>query len=228
MRKVRGLENPDLAAVPPECRCGNPFPHRPAIHHCALPNDPVTTALRATQQRDHAAFARLYRLTARTMFRQCHGICRDYHATQDIVAEAYVSIWRNAGQWDAARGSALAWMSSIARHRAIDWRRGQLAQPFEARPLPDRADPAPDAETRLLSSEQAERLARCVDTLSAAQRDAIRLSFYGGLSYSEVADQTGVSLPTAKSWIRRGLQRMRADLDHDAEPLELIIGPTPA
>jgi RNA polymerase sigma factor (sigma-70 family) len=121
------------------------------------------------------------------------------------------------------RGTSLAgqapmtWLATIARNRAIDWRRASGRRPvLSAENLPEPADDAPLASDRLVQEESGRRLHDCLQRLGDTQREAIRTAFFEGLSYSELAERRGVPLGTAKSWIRRGLLSLRECLDDDA------------
>jgi RNA polymerase sigma factor (sigma-70 family) len=82
--------------------------------------------------------------------------------------------------------------------------------------LPERPDPAPLASDAMLMAEDGQRLQLCLEGLSGEQRDAIRTAFFDGITYAELAERRGVPQGTVKSWIRRGLQRLRTCLDDGA------------
>ncbi|HEX8420457.1 MAG TPA: sigma-70 family RNA polymerase sigma factor, partial [Sphingomonas sp.] len=118
--------------------------------------------------------------------------------------------------WEPGRASPITWLATIARNRAIDWRRAQTVR--RASPIddaPDIADDAPDAESSLLSDEAAHRLHHCLDELEVRQRTAIRTAFFDGVTYAELADRSNVPLGTMKSWVRRGLGRLKDCLNAD-------------
>lgn len=183
------------------------------------PADPAEAArahlaalLARAGEEDRAAFAELYSLTAAKLFGICVRICGQRQAAEDVLQEIYVTIWRRAGTYQRARGSPIAWLASIARNRAIDWHRAQHpAAP--AGPVEDIADPQPDGETLLLLDEHERRLHGCLEGLEPNQRETIRAAFFGGFTYAELAERQGVPLGTAKSWVRRGLLRLRGCLD---------------
>ena len=173
-------------------------------------------ALAGTAEEDRAAFAEVYRLTARKLFGICLRICGTRQAAEDVLQEIYLTIWRRAGAYDPGRASPITWLATIARNRAIDWRRSHHLAPVEDDTalafLPDLA-PRPGDE---LIIEQEHRLLQgCLDTLDADCRDAIRTAFFGGLSYAELAEQRGVPLGTMKSRVRRSLLKLRECLGDD-------------
>ena len=176
----------------------------------------LVEALVATGEEDRAAFATLYALTSAKLFGVCLRICGDRGAAEDVLNEVYLTIWRRAGAFEPGRASPISWLATIARNRAIDRRRSAgrtVAMPLEN--APDVADDAPSAEDRLVQSEADRQLHLCLDQLDGKQRGAIRSAFFGGLTYAELAERDNVPLGTMKSWVRRGLQRLKDCLRDD-------------
>lgn len=173
----------------------------------------LTVALAGTAAEDRAAFRELYRLTSAKLFGICVRICGDRQAAEDVLHDVYLIVWRRAAGFDPGRGHPLAWLATIARNKAIDWRRSKGvagAVTFDDVPL---ADPATAADEGLIEAETVRRLHACLEELEERQREAIRTAFFGGLVYAELAAQLAVPLGTVKSWIRRGLLRLRDCLD---------------
>lgn len=170
-------------------------------------------ALTRTGEQDRQAFRDVYALTSAKLFGICLRICGERHAAEDVLHEVYLTIWKCAGAWEPGRSSPITWLSIIARNRAIDWRRAQGIR--RAAPLEDAfpvADPAADPEAVACSCQQSRRLLFCLDALDTRQRDAIRSTFFDGLTYRELAQETGVPLGTMKSCIRRGLAKLKVAL----------------
>ena len=177
----------------------------------------LTEALVATGREDRTAFRTLYRLTSAKLFGVCLRICQDRSAAEDVLSDVYLLIWRRAGAYEPGRASPITWLATIARNRAIDWRRSSANRPTA--PLddvPDIADEQPSAVDRLLRAEENNRLHLCLDQLDDRQRSAIRTAFFDGLTYAELAERDSVPLGTMKSWVRRGLLRLKDCLDGDA------------
>ena len=170
----------------------------------------LVEALVATGREDRAAFQQLYRLTSAKLFGITLRICGERQAAEDILQEVYLIVWRRAGAFEPGRASPITWLATIARNRAVDWRRAQAVRAGvgveEAAEVPD---PGPDAAARMLADEQTRRLSSCLGELEGAQRDSIRTAFFDGVTYAELAASRGVPVGTAKSWIRRGLLRLR-------------------
>lgn len=174
----------------------------------------LAQALMRVGDQDHDAFQDLYTLTQAKLFGICVRICGEGQAAEDVLHDVYITIWRRAGAWEPGRSSPITWLATIARNRAIDWRRAQTIR--RTGPLSDAADiadGAPDAQATMLASEALTQLHLCLDTLEERQRGAIREAFFGGATYAELAKVTGVPLGTMKSWVRRGLARLKDCLD---------------
>ena len=177
----------------------------------------LTEVLVATAGEDRGAFQNLYQLTSAKLFGICLRICGERQAAEDVLQDVYLTIWKRAGGYEPGRASPISWLATIARNRAIDWRRAKGVRPVatmvEAGDIPS-GDPS--AIDMLLRDEHDRKLHLCLDGLDPQQRDAIRTAFFDGLTYAELAEQRAVPLGTMKSWVRRGLLRLRDCLDDDA------------
>lgn len=175
---------------------------------------------------DRAAFAELYRRTSAHLFGVVLRIQRDRAAAEDLLQEVFVSVWRHAAGFDAARSQPLTWLTSIARNRAIDGLRRASARPQaetggraddeDERPDPvdTLPDPGPGPLELLGRASDARELGRCMDRLSPPQRQSVALAFFDGLSHAEVAEQLQQPLGTVKSWVRRALLTLKTCLEH--------------
>lgn len=161
-------------------------------------------------QEDRSAISPLYTLTSAKLFGICLRICGERQAAEDVLQEVYLIVWKRAAGYDPGRASPITWLATIARNRAIDWRRAQgnraMAVLDEALPV---ADDRPLASDVMLADESDRRLHLCLDQLEDKQRDAIRTTFFDGVTYAELAERLGVPLGTMKSWVRRGLMRLK-------------------
>ena len=173
----------------------------------------VETLVR-TGEEDRAAFRDLYSLTSAKLFGICYRICGERQAAEDVLHDVYLTIWKRAGAYEPARASPITWLATIARNRAIDWQRAQTvrrASPIED--APPILDTAPLASDVLLEAESTHQLHACLDSLEERQRAAIRTAFFDGVTYAELAEREAVPLGTRKSWVRRGLARLKACLE---------------
>jgi RNA polymerase sigma-70 factor (ECF subfamily) len=174
-------------------------------------------ALLHTAMEDRAAFQQLYRMTSAKLFGICLRICGERQAAEDVLQDVYVQVWRRAGAYEPGRASPITWLATIARNRALDWRRAHARTPQGAdAELPEIADPAPDAEAELIDADEAARVRACLEELEARQRNAVRTAFYEGVTYAELAARESVPLATMKSMVRRALIRLRGCLSDDA------------
>ena len=170
----------------------------------------LVTALHQTATGDRAALQHVYELTSAKLFGICLRICGDREAAEDVLQDVYVKVWRRAASFDAQRASPISWLAIIARNTAVDWRR---AQPHHAttddQTMALIPDDGPLADHILEQSETRDLLLACLDGLEADQAVAIRRTFLGGLTYSELADRLRIPLGTIKSRIRRGMQGLK-------------------
>ena len=163
---------------------------------------------------DLGALDLLYEQYGAMAFSIAYRITGDRSAAEDVVQEAFLGAWRNAGRYVDARGSVRTWLLSIVHHRAIDAirrRRPTVELPETEATLPDTLT-LPDvwADVQLRLDRESVRTA--MGSISEVQREAIELAYFGGLTQTEIAERTGVPLGTVKGRLRLGLQGMRAAL----------------
>jgi len=174
---------------------------------------------------DRAAFAQLYERTSSHLYAVVLRIQHDRAQAEDLLQEVYVSVWKAASSFDAARSQPLTWLTHIARHRAIDSLRRAAAQPRLESTTRDDDDERPDVTDALADNgpgplellgraSDARVLNHCMDNLSPPQRQSVALAFYDGLSHAEVAQHMKQPLGTVKSWVRRALQALKDCLQH--------------
>ena len=177
--------------------------------------DRLVTALAGCAINDRAALRQVYDLTQAKLFGICLRISQDREAAEDILQNVYLKVWDRAGAFDATRASPITWLATIARNTAIDWRRRFASGPVttsvdEAADIPD--DIALPADEAIDQARVAGRIRGCLDGLEPRQRNVIQAAFWGGHSYPELAAAGKVPLGTVKSWVRRGLLRLKACL----------------
>lgn len=193
---------------------------RPVLPSDDSPPDlaPTDAALVARVARgDQQAFGLLYDRFGALAYGLARAMVREAADADDVVAEAFAQLWRTADRYDAARGSVAAWVTTVTRTRALDHlraarRRLQAAEraagdDAEGIALPVAA--APPADEGLERRERAEAVQRQLAALPPAQREAVQLAFFGGLSHGEIAERLALPLGTVKSRVRLALQRLR-------------------
>ena len=191
-----------------------PVPPQPAGTGEPEERDALVRLLQLTADGDRSAFAQLYQLTSKRVFGMARRVLVDPDLAEDTTQETYLQVWQAAAKFDPAAGSPLAWLMTIAHRRAVDKVRStQSATDREARygatsQMIEHDDVVDTVSSRL----EAESVVRCLDTLTETQRESVRLAYYGGLTYREVAEKLGAAVPTIKSRIRDGLLRLKTCL----------------
>lgn len=181
--------------------------------------DDIGTLLVEIGHGDRAAFAQVYRLTSARLFGVVLRVNSHRGEAEEVLQDVFVSVWHLASQFKQIRGDGLAWLVSVARHRAIDsvrlrQRRPQLAWCGDGvdeqdGPYDGLACPARGPHELCSMASDATALAACLSALSAPQRHSIMLAYYEGLSHVEIAQQLGRPVGSVKSWVRRGLAELR-------------------
>ena len=174
--------------------------------------------LAATARKDGEAFRLLYDATSPKLFGFALRILVKKELAEDVIQESFVSIWNNAAGYQPSLAAPMTWMTTIVRNKAFDALRRQDgaveldADHFDKDVMNalESTDPTP-LESLQMSSD-AKSLAHCMARLESLHRQAIALAFYHDLSHSEVASQLKQPLGTIKTWVRRGLERLRSCL----------------
>jgi RNA polymerase sigma-70 factor (ECF subfamily) len=163
---------------------------------------------------DRGALRQLYEATSAKLFAVCLRILSDREESEDVLQEVYVTIWRRADRFDSDRASVMTWVSTIARNRAIDRlrARGPLArsEPVDGLEI---ADGSVSAESLLSAADDRSLLNRCLGQLDKRTETVIRTAFFEGVTYDALARRMDEPLGTVKSWIRRGLAKLRGCLE---------------
>ena len=159
---------------------------------------------------DEVAFEAVYDRLAASAYGLIRKVLRDPAQAEEVTQEVLLEVWRTASRFDPARGGAAAWVLTIAHRRAVDRVRSEEAA--AAREQRSAQAPAPavdEVAESVAASMDAERVRRCLGTLTELQRESITLAYYGGYSYSQVAALLETALGTIKTRIRDGLIRLR-------------------
>lgn len=175
----------------------------------------IAELLGQVARRDRQAFELLYRQTASKLLGICLRVLPDRAEAEDVVQEVFVTVWDKASQFDAGRARAITWLGSIARNRAIDRLRA-LPAPASRAPVEwaeEAPDPSPSPAAHTESAMERARLDLCLEALEPRRQVLIRTAFFEGATYEELADRSGSPLGSIKSWIRRGLQQLKACLE---------------
>lgn len=170
---------------------------------------------------DEAAFGQFYDAYAGLAFGLIRRIVRDEPAAEEVLQEVFWQVWREAGSFDPARGSAEAWLVMRAKTRAIDKLRSirRREQTFVA-PVDEGSARGPESreEDPALAAEDRTLVGGALARLPAAQRRVIELAFFEGLTQTEIAARLGEPVGTVKTRARLGLERLRAMLEDQESP----------
>lgn len=169
--------------------------------------------LMAVGRGDQYAFERLYKVASPKLFGVCLRVLPQRAEAEEVLQDVFLTIWRKADQFDAARAGAYTWLAMMARNRAIDrLRSAKVARAGNDVVDPDEPTDSPPAHMAAESAQDNERLEACMQELEDQRRTMIRTAFFDGSTYEELATRSGTPLGTVKSWIRRGLAQLKACL----------------
>lgn len=178
--------------------------------------DEDRSLLRRMADGDQAALAALYDRYGAPAFGIAVKICNNRALAEDVVQEAFLSVWQRAGRFDPDRGTAAAYLFAAVHNKAVDVVRHEESmrrRGGDAGDFPAETDAETVVEAAWLGVRRQEVRA-AVARLSPAQREALELAYFEGLTYSEVAGKLGIPLGTAKTRLRDGMIRLRALLPH--------------
>ncbi|MGV9713835.1 sigma-70 family RNA polymerase sigma factor [Gordonia sp. NPDC003424] len=171
----------------------------------------LRTLLAESARGNRGSFARLYDLTSSRIYGLALRVVVDRNYAEEVVQEAYLQFWQRAADYQPARGPVISWMMTIAHRRAVDRVRSEELQHRKVGEYGATNQPA-DAPAPLdivVDNEATTELRTCLNRLTDLQRNSIEMSYFGGLTFPEVAEHTSTPLPTVKSRIRDGLRKLR-------------------
>jgi RNA polymerase sigma-70 factor (ECF subfamily) len=176
---------------------------------------PDATLVHRVLQRDVGAFEQLYDRHSGAVYGLVLRILLQAGTAEEVVQDVFLQLWRNAAQYDSARGPFVPWLFTLARNRALDTLRlkseRQRRREVQTEELPP-VSSAPEYEKLLDEKRRAERVRALMGSLHPQQKKAIELAYFEGLSHTEIAESLKEPLGTVKSWIRNGLLRMKEEL----------------
>jgi RNA polymerase sigma factor (sigma-70 family) len=183
------------------------------------PDDPSRDAevMRRIREGDRSAVDELYQRFRRPAFALARRILADDALAEDVLQEVFLSVWRDPAAFDRGRGSVASWLLAVVHHKAVDAvRREESQRRRQVMAEDELALDAPmatrDVEEEAWSRVVAAQVRTALGVLSASQREALTLAYYGGYTQREVAALTGTPLGTVKTRMLAGMRRLRQEL----------------
>lgn len=173
--------------------------------------DPEALLLR-TARGDEIAFESLLKRFAPLVYGIALRVCEDQSAADDVAQEAFLDVWRTAARYESAKGSAQAWVVTIAHRRAVDRMRSEhsrVRRETRSRSLLPLVEFDEVVEAVEAEGERV-RLRGCLGGLSRIQRESIHLAFFDGLTHAQISAKLQVPLGTAKARLREGLGKLKS------------------
>jgi RNA polymerase sigma-70 factor (ECF subfamily) len=167
-------------------------------------------------QRDERALERLYEKYGRAIYSLVLRMLRDPGRAEEVAQEVFLKVWRRPTSYVAGRGPFVTWLLSVAHHRAVDELRARRHEPLRidgpdgaGADMPDEGD---DLDELAWLRERRGAIRHALKALPDAQRAAIELAYFGGLTQREIADRLGQPLGTIKTRMRLAMQKLRGSL----------------
>ena len=182
----------------------------------AASSEELATLLARCALRDRQSFERLYQATSAQLFGLVLRIVKNHDLASEVLQEGYVKIWNRAGDFRPDKAKPMTWMGAVVRNQAIDVLRRSANQPVEPEPIEDMhwlADESIGPQEQAYREQRDHTLHDCLRQLEGEQRQAMLLAYFKGLTHEELAEHLDRPLGTVKSWIRRGLQRLKKCLE---------------
>ena len=188
-----------------------------------MSDDPIGPLLQRIASGDRTAFEALYSVSAAKLSGVLYRILGNKAEVDDAMQEIFIRVWQRSAQYRPDRGQGMSWLIAVARNHALDrlrarperagmWQAVARDEDGQA-PLERVADPSAGAEAGVIARGEARRVVDCFDELESDRAAAIKGAYLQGLSYLDLAERHGVPLNTMRTWLRRGLARLRECMD---------------
>jgi RNA polymerase sigma factor (sigma-70 family) len=195
-------------------------------HACIMntfPQDQILMGyLERIARQDQQALRELYDATSSKLYAIAMRVVGNVAHAEDVLQEAYLTIWRVAGDYKAPLSPPMVWLGVIVRSRGLDFLRRRTAErSLAGQPIDDMLSEtlASDTETALDASEASEQalaLHECLRKIEPKQREVVTMAYFRDLSHSELAQQLHLPLGTVKTWMRRSLEQLRSCMNRFA------------
>jgi RNA polymerase sigma-70 factor (ECF subfamily) len=184
-----------------------------SIRSCDHPTvaalDDDTALVRRLDEGDADALRVLYERYGGIVHGMTHRLLGDRQAAEECTQDVFVSVWRTARSYDPQRARVSTWLLTMARNRAIDATRRRAARPVDPYEDVQSTEQTPDTADLVAQADEASRVAAAMAELPDAQREALVLAYFEGLSHSEIASRLDLPVGTVKGRIRLALDRLR-------------------
>lgn len=162
---------------------------------------------------DAKAFEQLYDELSAPVYGLARRVVRDPNRAEDVLQDVFLEVWRKAARFDRKLGKAKTWVMTIAHRRAVDAvRRNEAAKRSDLQTAPDETSFDEPADA-MIQAEEHGAVRDCMETLTDLQLESVRLAYFNGYTYNEVATLLEKPLPTIKTRMRDGLIRLRDCLE---------------
>jgi RNA polymerase sigma-70 factor (ECF subfamily) len=178
-----------------------------------MSDDPISGLLAGVADGDRAAFRELYSAASAKLFGTCLRILKNRAEAEDALQDVFTRVWTRAHRYDPQKARGMTWMIVIARNHCIDRLRARPSQTDGDEALAFVADAKPGVEAQLVAAGEARRINQCFDTLETDRAAAVRGAYLDGLSYEQLSARFEVPLNTMRSWLRRGLLKLKECLE---------------
>jgi len=178
----------------------------------------LTSLLSRVAMHDRSAFERLYRATCAHLLGVSFRILNNRDRAEEVLQEAFMNVWHSASGYNAAMATPMTWLINIVRNKAIDALRSGKTERASTVALDDdamqvAADASVEPQHLLDDSLVKVKIDGCMSQLNPAQRQALALAYYRGMVHTDIAQALNAPLGTAKAWVRRGLDKLKACLE---------------
>jgi len=168
--------------------------------------------------RDRVAFERLYRATSAHLLGVAFRILNNRDRAEEVLQEAFMNVWHSASGYKPGIATPMTWLINIVRNKAIDTVRSGKTERASTVPLDDEGMDVADNDAfephHLLDESLVKvKIDRCMGELNPSQRQALALAYYKGMVHTDIAEALNAPLGTAKAWVRRGLDKLKACLE---------------
>ena len=174
-----------------------------------MADDVLSDLLVRVAAEDRSAFRALYSACAPKLTGVLIRMLGNRAEAEDALQEVFTRVWLKAGKFDATRGQGMTWLIALARNHAIDRLRSRREMVRDEEVIAALPDTQPRAEAQMMAAADARRIGDCFARLETDRASAIRGAYLDGLSYQDLASRHAVPLNTMRTWLRRGLIRLR-------------------